>query len=96
MREQGNLPVTLAGRTYSDTPGAEALFRLRSFELVRRFYRMCVVLPGKQFEVRIPAGRQGSAWEVASAALFLLSGESSYVTGQKLVVDGGLTIGPRA
>jgi NAD(P)-dependent dehydrogenase (short-subunit alcohol dehydrogenase family) len=47
-------------------------------------------------QVRIPAGRQGSAWEVAYGALYLLSGESSYVTGQSLVVDGGLTIGPRA
>ena len=47
-------------------------------------------------EVRIPAGRQGTAWEIAYGALFLLSGESSYVTGQSLVVDGGLTIGPRA
>jgi NAD(P)-dependent dehydrogenase (short-subunit alcohol dehydrogenase family) len=47
-------------------------------------------------QVRIPAGRQGSAWEVAYSALYLLSGESSYVTGQSLVVDGGLTVGPRA
>jgi NAD(P)-dependent dehydrogenase (short-subunit alcohol dehydrogenase family) len=46
--------------------------------------------------VRIPAGRQGTAWEVAYAALFLLSRESSYVTGQSLVLDGGLTTGPRA
>jgi NAD(P)-dependent dehydrogenase (short-subunit alcohol dehydrogenase family) len=46
--------------------------------------------------VRILAGRQGTAWEVAYAALFLLSGESSYVTGQCLIVDGGLTIAPRA
>ncbi len=46
-------------------------------------------------QVRIPAGRQGSAWEVAYGGLYLLSGESSYVTGQSLVVDGGLTVGPR-
>jgi len=39
----------------------------------------------------VPLGRQGTGWEVAYAALFLLSGESSYVTGQSLVVDGGLT-----
>jgi NAD(P)-dependent dehydrogenase (short-subunit alcohol dehydrogenase family) len=45
---------------------------------------------------RIPARRQGTAWEVAYAALFLISNESSYVTGQSLIVDGGLTIGPRA
>jgi NAD(P)-dependent dehydrogenase (short-subunit alcohol dehydrogenase family) len=47
-------------------------------------------------QVPIPVGRQGTAWEVAYAALFLLSGESSYVTGQILIVDGGLTVAPRA
>jgi NAD(P)-dependent dehydrogenase (short-subunit alcohol dehydrogenase family) len=47
-------------------------------------------------QVRIPAGREGSAWEVAGAGLFLISDESSYVTGESLVVDGGLSIGPRA
>lgn len=39
----------------------------------------------------VPLGRQGTAWEVAAAAVFLLSGEASYITGQPLVVDGGLT-----
>ena len=47
-------------------------------------------------EVPIPAGRQGTAWEVAYAALYLLSSESSYVTGQALIVDGGLTVAARA
>src|SRR5919198_114401 len=46
-------------------------------------------------QVKITAGRQGTAWEVAYAALFLLSGESSYMTGQSLIVDGGLTTAPR-
>lgn len=40
----------------------------------------------------VPLGRQGTAWEVAAAAVFLLSTESSYVTGQTLVVDGGLSL----
>jgi NAD(P)-dependent dehydrogenase (short-subunit alcohol dehydrogenase family) len=40
----------------------------------------------------LPFGRQGTGWEVAHATLFLLSSESSYVNGQVLIADGGLSI----
>jgi NAD(P)-dependent dehydrogenase (short-subunit alcohol dehydrogenase family) len=40
----------------------------------------------------VPLGRQGTAWEVAAATTFLLSDEASYITGQTLAVDGGLTL----
>lgn len=40
---------------------------------------------------RVPLGRQATAWDIAYATVFLLSGESSYITAQSIVVDGGLT-----
>lgn len=39
----------------------------------------------------IPAGRFGEPRDIASAALYLASGESDWVTGTELVVDGGIT-----
>jgi NAD(P)-dependent dehydrogenase (short-subunit alcohol dehydrogenase family) len=42
-------------------------------------------------DATVPLGRTGTAWEVAYAALFLASDEASYITGQALVVDGGVT-----
>jgi NAD(P)-dependent dehydrogenase (short-subunit alcohol dehydrogenase family) len=41
----------------------------------------------------VPFGRQGTGWEVAYAALFLISNESSYVNGECLFIDGGLGAG---
>ena len=43
----------------------------------------------------IPLRRRGDASEVASAAMFLLSDLASYITGQTLLVDGGVTLGHR-
>ena len=41
--------------------------------------------------VHIPMGRFGEAREMAQAALFLASDESSYMTGAEFLVDGGIT-----
>lgn len=41
--------------------------------------------------VHIPMGRFGEPVEIAKGALFLASDESSWMTGQSLIVDGGIT-----
>ncbi len=41
--------------------------------------------------VHVPMGRFGEAKEIAQAALYLASDESSYVTGTEFLVDGGIT-----
>jgi NAD(P)-dependent dehydrogenase (short-subunit alcohol dehydrogenase family) len=86
--------------------GIDGLMRHVAHEGARRGVRANALLPGlidtpigraategrpSRGRTRVPLGRQGTGWEIAYAAVFLLSGESSYVTGQALVVDGGLT-----
>ena len=44
-----------------------------------------------EYEKRIPAGRLGTAEDVAHLVLFLASPLSDYITGQVICVDGGLT-----
>lgn len=44
------------------------------------------------FVGQIPLGRLGAAADVANAVLFLASDQASYITGQTLAVDGGLTM----
>ncbi|MCJ9711072.1 SDR family oxidoreductase, partial [Bordetella hinzii] len=41
---------------------------------------------------QVPMGRMGDAWDVAHAVVFLASDESRYITGQQIVVDGGITM----
>lgn len=65
-----------------DTPHAAALFKNEEDARQGREMR----------NARCPMGRQGTAWDVANAALFLACDESAYVTGIELIVDGGLSL----
>ncbi len=57
------------------------------------------VLPGfidslpetEERRARIPMGRYGSTREIADTVAFLLSDDASYITGQNIRVDGGIT-----
>lgn len=40
----------------------------------------------------VPLGRLGTPQDIAYATLFLASSESSYITGQSIIVDGGQTL----
>jgi NAD(P)-dependent dehydrogenase (short-subunit alcohol dehydrogenase family) len=46
----------------------------------------------RTYEERIAVGRIGSPEEIADVVLFLASDGARYITGQELIVDGGLTI----
>ena len=49
-------------------------------------------LPEKEeFRNRIPLGRYGTTDEIADTVAFMLSDSASYMTGQNVRVDGGIT-----
>lgn len=51
-------------------------------------------MAAKALDASIPVGRQGTPEEIAAAAAFLCSERASYITGQLIMVDGGLVGAP--
>lgn len=88
--------------------GVEGFTRCIATELARRGITANAVAPGfietdmtqavvnaagTEIKKKIPARRLGLPQDIANAVLFFAREESSYVTGQVLKVDGGLTLG---
>lgn len=87
--------------------GVAALTRAISIDHARQGVRINAICPGPtdtpmlrkalspealvEFADSFPMGRLGSPTEIAAAALFLASDESSFMTGSMLTVDGGQT-----
>lgn len=82
------------------------LMRHVALEGARRGIRANIVAPGlvdtplgrlatqgrpSRGRTPVPFGRQATGWEIAYAALFLVSDESVYITAQTLAVDSGMT-----
>ena len=76
-----------------------AFIKLYADRYAEKNIRINNILPGfidslpekKEFRDRIPLGRYGTVDEIANTAAFLLSDDASYITGQNIRVDGGIT-----
>src|SRR5699024_6483791 len=56
------------------------------------FYSVPGMAPMEKVVATIPMGRPGTVDDMADAIEFLVSPKSTYITGQTLVVDGGMTV----
>jgi 2-keto-3-deoxy-L-fuconate dehydrogenase len=74
-------PGTIESPSLEDRIAAQSKATGKSLDAVRQ-----------DFIGRQPMGRLGTAAEVAALALFLASGEASYITGQAHLVDGGMAL----
>jgi NAD(P)-dependent dehydrogenase (short-subunit alcohol dehydrogenase family) len=95
------------GLPYDMTKGAlESMTRAMALDLAADGIRVNAIAPGairgwrtppadneivQAVSRRIPLGRFGSALEIGAAAAFLASEDAAYITGQVLVVDGGIS-----
>jgi 3-oxoacyl-[acyl-carrier protein] reductase len=81
-----SLARELAGRGITVNAIAPGFIETDMSEAVRN-------LAGEKLAKMIPAKRFGQPDDIARAAVFLASSEASYITGQVITVDGGLSLG---
>ncbi|GBF06780.1 3-oxoacyl-ACP reductase [Deinococcus aerius] len=88
--------------------GIEAMTRAMALDLAPYGVRVNGVVPGfintygltgeqlRDREKTVPLGRYGVAGDMTGAALFLASDDAAYITGQFIVVDGGVLVQQRS
>ncbi len=67
----------------------------RSLDLTGDTETMAKAAIAQMSQAAQPVARGGQAQDIAQAVLFLASEAAAFVTGTSLIVDGGLTVGPR-
>src|SRR4051812_4863723 len=102
-----HVPLEGAGPYVAAKHGLGGLTKLMALELAQHGITVNAVAPGEIATPMtgnedvdpktvdrpgIPAGRPGDAREIAAAIAFLASDEASYVTGESLVIDGGMLL----
>ena len=103
----GGLRAHWRGLPYDVTKGAiDAMTRAMAIDLAEHSIRVNAIGPGamrtrrtppdehpviREMSGRIPLGRFGLVSEISSVVTFLASSEASYITGQIIYVDGGIT-----
>ncbi|MBL4682688.1 MAG: glucose 1-dehydrogenase [Pseudomonadales bacterium] len=106
---EGNLPAKSHIHYSISKSGLEMLSRAVALELGSQNIRINTVSPGlinregleldwpdgvKRWKETVPLSRLGEGNDVANAVLFLLSDQAAWITGQNLVVDGGMSVCP--
>jgi 3-oxoacyl-[acyl-carrier protein] reductase len=103
----GGIRAHWRGFPYDVTKGAiDSMTRAMAIDLAEYNIRVNAIGPGatrtrrtppddhplvQEMSGRIPLGRFGLASEISSVVAFLASAEASYITGQVIYVDGGIT-----
>jgi 3-oxoacyl-[acyl-carrier protein] reductase len=104
----GHIPMVGSGAYSPSKAGLIMLTKLAALEWAKYGIRVNAVCPGsvetdmlreefteEQIKIKkklIPLGRLGRTEDIAKLVLFLASEESSYITGESFIIDGGMTI----